>query len=56
MYHLRSQQKRDGTLKLVKSNQVYLHRCRRMTRETAVPKVNSRKEEVVARVRLQRVM
>ena len=36
MYHLGSQQKTDGTLKLVNSNQVYLHRCRRIIRDIVV--------------------
>lgn len=36
MYHLGSQQNTDGTLRLVGLNQVYLHKCRRITRDTAV--------------------
>ena len=56
MDHLRSQQKTDGTLKLVKSNQVYLHRCGRITRDTMVPRASySREEEAIASIRMQRV-
>lgn len=36
MYYLGSQENTDGTLKLVHSNQVCLHRCGRLMRDTAV--------------------
>lgn len=38
MYHLGSQQKTDGTLKLVNSNEVYLHRYRRIMRHCSNPR------------------
>lgn len=38
MYHLGSQQKTDGTLKLVNSKEVYLHRYRRIMRHCSNPR------------------
>lgn len=46
MYHLGSQQNTDGTLKLVNLNQVDLHRCRRIARDTAVTQGEQQQREV----------